>query len=92
MLSEAGTKAAIKSAPASGKKYLELKDGGERGTGRLGLSIKVYKNRVTAEWYVIYYRGQKRVKLKIGSYPTISLADARKLFREEYAPTISAGR
>jgi hypothetical protein len=46
---------------------------------------------VSTEWYAVYYRLGKRTLSKIGNYPTMSLADARKKFREEYAPAISAG-
>jgi integrase len=91
MLSEAQIKSAIRSAPRSGKTKIELKDDGERGAGRLALLIRPTSSRSTAEWYAVYYRGGRRVMLKIGLYPLLSLADARKRFREEYAPIISSG-
>ena len=45
----------------------------------------------TAEFYACWYRDGRRLLSKLGSYPTISLGDARRRFREEFAPTISAG-
>jgi hypothetical protein len=45
----------------------------------------------TAEFYAVWYRSSRRLMSKLGSYPTISLADARKRFREELAPAISSG-
>src|SRR5579859_1166293 len=46
---------------------------------------------MASEWYALYYRNGKRRLTKIGSYPTLSLADARTRFREEYVPSIIAG-
>jgi integrase len=43
------------------------------------------------EWYALYYQQGKRRLTKMGVYPALSLAEARRLFREEYAPTIMAG-
>src|SRR3984893_10538426 len=91
MLTETQIKATIRNAPTSGKKSIALKDGGERGAGRLALLIRPFAGRVTAEWYAIWYRDGKRVSVKISSYPILSLADARRKFREEYAPAISTG-
>jgi hypothetical protein len=91
MLTETQIKATIRNAPTSGKKSIALKDGGERGAGRLALLIRPFAGRVTAEWYAIWYRDGKRVSVKISMYPILSLADARKKFREEYAPAISTG-
>jgi integrase len=91
MITETAIKAAIRNAPTSRKRAIELKDGGERGAGRLSIQIRALKETVAAEWYAVYYRDGKRVMTKIGSYPTLSVTDARKRFREEYAPTISAG-
>lgn len=95
------TEAEIKAAPTSGKKSIELKDDGERGAGRLALLIRNGLNRVSAEWYAVYHRpgikksGAKTVSVrrlvKIGAYPTMPLTTARKIFREECAPAISAG-
>lgn len=53
--------------------------------------MRALKGKVAAEWYTVYYRDRKRRSTKIGSFPTLGLAAARKAFREEFAPAISAG-
>jgi len=90
MITESQIKAAVRSAPTSGKTK-ELKDDGDRGAGRLALQVRALKSKVVAEWYAVYYRSGKRLMTKIGSYPTMGLADARKAFREDFAPAISTG-
>jgi hypothetical protein len=105
MITESQIKAAVKRVIAGEKPRLELKDDGGRGAGRLALIVRGMSEKVASErgakvatewnaateWYAIYYRGGKRVLSKLGSYPLLSIADARKKFREEYAPAISAG-
>jgi integrase len=91
VITEATIRSALRSAPNSGMSIIELKDDGERGAGRLALRIRVAKTRVTAEWYAVWYRAGKREMTKIGSYPTMSLVEARKEFRVNFAPTISTG-
>lgn len=91
MITEASIKSALRNVTTSGKSRIELKDDGERGTGRLTLLVRQLKNGVTAEWYAMFWRDGKRQMIKLGSYPTMSLADARKRFREDYAPAISTG-
>jgi hypothetical protein len=90
MITEAAIKAALLAAPRI-KKTVELKDGGERGAGRLVLAVRPFDSRVVAEWYAYSYRGGRRTSVKLGTYPTLGLAAGRKLFREKFAPTISAG-
>jgi integrase len=89
LITDAGIKRAFANA-VSGKR-IQMKEEGERGSGRLSLEIRKGKDRVTAEWYAIWYRAGKRSMLKIGSYPTLSVAEARKKFRGDFAPVISAG-
>lgn len=97
MITESQIKAAVRRVTVSDKKRprIELKDDGERGAGRLALIARrlgdKVEDTVATEWYAVYYRDGKRLHSKIGSYPTLSSADARKKFREEYAPAISAG-
>jgi integrase len=91
MITEAAIKSALKTAPNSGKSSIELKDDGMRGEGRLALLIRVSDTRVSAEWYAVWFRNGKRKVAKIGGYPLMPLADARKVFREDYAPLISRG-
>jgi hypothetical protein len=68
MITETQIKNAIRNAPASGKTSIELRDDGERGAGRLALLIRPFKDRVTAEFYAVWYRGGKRRSTKIASY------------------------
>lgn len=97
MITEAAIKSAMATVPKINK-TIELKDNGERGAGRLVLVIRPFEKafstevRVTAEWYAYSYRGGRRATAKIGSYPALTLALARKEFREKFAPDISAGK
>jgi integrase len=95
MITEAGIRGALKLAPTSGKKSIELKDDGERGAGRLMLLIRPMPKRIISEWYAVWHREvhgrSRRRMLKIGIYPLMPLSAARKAFREEYAPAISTG-
>lgn len=102
MISEATIKSAIKRA-AGVKGAIEVKDGGGRGEGRLCLIVRgsgpgtdkegrPREERITTEWYAMWWRDGRKRMAKIGSYPALSLADARKEFRESFAPAISAGR
>jgi integrase len=92
LITESQIKAALRAAPTCGKKSIELKDGGSRGDGRLALIVRPLASQIASEWYAVYYRGGKRTMTKIGAYPTLGLAEARKMFRESYAPVISAGQ
>ena len=92
MITDKQIQKTIREASASGKLSIELKDPGERGSGRLAIVVKPRAGRVTAEWYAVYYLGGKRVKAKIGSYPVMTVAQVRLLFLTEYAPAISGGQ
>jgi integrase len=91
MINEAAIRAAIRKLPATGSKAIELKDGGPRGEGRLCLSIAIKGERATTDWYAVWWRNEKRRYAKIGTFPKLSIADARKVFRADYAPIISGG-
>jgi len=68
-----------------------LTDGEGRGVGRLTLVLKAMPTRVTSDWYAQQYRDNKRTKSKVGSYPHMSLADAREVFARDYASMIHKG-
>ena len=68
-----------------------LADGDGRGTGRLVLIVKPMPKRVTAEWMAQQWRDGKRIKSKIGDYPVLSLADAREIFKRDFAQVIQRG-
>ena len=68
-----------------------LTDGEGRGTGRLALIVKPMPSRVTAEWMAQQWRDGKRTKSKIGSYPPVSLSEAREIFKRDYAEIILKG-
>src|SRR4051794_4715572 len=69
-----------------------LSDGEGRGTGRLVLFLRPMPKRVLAEWMAQQWRGGRRTKSKIGSYPALSLADARSIFQREFADIIRKRR
>jgi integrase len=48
--------------------------------------------RVIAEWMAQQWRDGKRIKAKLGDYPSMSLADAREVFKRDYADLIQKGR
>src|SRR5208282_5901909 len=73
------------------KGRVELRDMGNRGSGRLTLIVRGFDGNTACEWYALYYRNRKRRLTKLGVYPTLSLAEARSRFRQEYAPAIMAG-
>jgi integrase len=73
------------------RKQEALADGEGRGTGRLVLILKPMPNRVTAEWMAQQWRNGRRTKSKIGSYPAMSLAEAREIFKRDFASIILKG-
>lgn len=74
------------------RKQETLVDGEGHGTGRLTLALKPMPTRVTADWMVQQWRDKKRLKKKIGSYPSVTLAQAREIFQRDFAATIQKGR
>lgn len=74
------------------EKQLSLVDGEGHGTGRLVLVIKSMPTRVTADWMAQQWRDKKRLKKKLGSYPSMTLAQAREVFNRDFAGMIQKGR
>src|SRR3546814_8983412 len=48
--------------------------------------------RVTADWMAQQWRDGKRTKKKLGAYPSMSLAQAREIFKRDFADVIQKGR
>jgi integrase len=80
----------IKRVQRSGRQE-SLTDGEGRGTGRLALILKPMPTRVTAEWMAQQWRSGRRTRSKIGSYPAMSLSEAREIFRRDFAEVILKG-
>jgi integrase len=89
-LTDAGIRYALRRVEKS-RKQEALADGEGRGTGRLVLILKPMPTRVTAEWMAQQWRNGRRTKSKIGSYPTLSLSDAREVFKRDFAGLILKG-
>lgn len=54
--------------------------------------MKPMPTRVTADWMAQQWRSKKRLKKKLGSYPSMSLSQAREVFKRDYADRIQKGR
>lgn len=74
------------------QKQLSLVDGEGHGTGRLVLVMKPMPTRVTADWMAQQWRDQKRIKKKLGSYPAMTLKQAREVYDRDFAGMIQKGR
>ena len=90
-LTDGEIRRALKQVEQTGKQ-LSLVDGEGHGTGRLVLVMKPMPTRVTADWMAQQWRDQKRLKKKLGSYPSISLSKAREVFARDFADLIQKGR
>ena len=90
-LTDGEIRRALKQAGQTGKQ-LSLIDGDGHGTGRLVLVMKPMPTRVTADWMAQQWRDQKRLKKKLGSYPSMSLSKAREVFSRDFADMIQKGR
>ncbi|MGR9463078.1 tyrosine-type recombinase/integrase [Rhizobium leguminosarum] len=90
-LTDSAIKQALKRVESS-RKQENLPDGEGRGTGRLILVLKPMPKRVTADWMAQQWRDGKRAKKKLGAYPSMSLAQAREIFKRDFADVIQKGR
>lgn len=90
-LTDGAIRQALKRVEQSGKQE-SLVDGEGRGTGRLVITLKPMPTRVTAEWMAQQWRDGKRLKKKLGNYPSMSLAQAREVFGRDFAGMIRKGR
>jgi integrase len=90
-LTDGEIRRALKQVEQTGKQ-LSLIDGEGHGTGRLVLIVKPMPTRVTADWMAQQWRDQKRLKKKLGSYPSMSLSKAREVFSRDFADMIQKGR
>jgi hypothetical protein len=66
------------------KKQETLVDGEGHGTGRLVLAVRPMPTRVTADWMAQQWRDKKRIKKKLGAYPSMSLARAGRFSTGSY--------
>lgn len=90
-LTDGEIRRALKQVETTGKQ-LSLVDGEGHGTGRLVLVMKPMPTRVTADWMAQQWRDEKRLKKKLGSYPSMPLNKAREIFNRDFAELIQKGR
>ena len=76
MFTDAAFKSALKAAPTCGNSTIELKDVWARGETRL----EPIKARRSVERFAVWYSGKRRSMAKIETYPTMTVAQARKVF------------
>ncbi len=90
-LTDGEIRRALKQVETTGKQ-ISLVDGEGHGTGRLVLVMRPMPTRVTADWMAQQWRDEKRLKKKLGSYPSMPLSKAREIFNRDFAELIQKGR
>ncbi len=90
-LTDGAIRRTLKEVELAGKQK-SLADGEGRGVGRLVLQLRPMPKRVLAEWMAQQWRDGKRLKAKLGDYPSMTLAQAREVFKRDYADSIQKGR
>lgn len=73
MITEAAIRKAIRQVEAGSKTAATLTDPAPRGAGRLALVVKPGR----AEWYAQRWASGRRALQKLGSWPALSIAEAR---------------
>lgn len=63
-----------------------------RGTGSLRLRIRPNDTGKTATWLVFWKQGSERATHALGRYPDMPAAEARRVYREDIAPKLLAGK
>lgn len=63
-----------------------------RGAGSLRLRIRATAAGATATWVVAWKQGGERATKPLGRYPDMTAADARRVYREDVAPRLLAGK
>lgn len=89
-ISDSTIQKTIRQVGLSGKTKT-LTDGSGRGVGRLKLIVRKMSDRAVAEWYAQQWKDGRRTLVKMGVYPTLPLADARKRFAADFSDVIHAG-
>lgn len=90
MITDTSIKNALRRVEKSGQQET-LADGEGKGTGRLVLLLKPMPTRVTSDWYAQQWVAGRRRLAKIGSYPVMTLAQAREVFQRDYSGKIQKG-
>lgn len=63
-----------------------------RGAGSLRLRIRPNSTGASGVWLVFWKQGGERATKPLGRYPDMTAADARRVYREEVAPILLAGK
>lgn len=58
----------------------------------MNIVIRPMPTRVTADWMAQQWRDGRRSRRKIGTYPSMSLRDAREVYERDFADSIQKGR